>query len=203
MPFILAFFGAFNPPTRAHVCLSRHAMLITRADGVLFVPSKMEYIRDFQKKSGVFSDAERLDMLSLIAAARPWIKVTDMELKAPSQPYTYDTLCRLKDSGLSPKLLIGSDNLAGLDQCWYRAESILTEFGVVCVRRAGDDANAMINGLPRLDRLRAHIDVVDAPYDWRYLSSTRARSLIAQTPPDIEALRAIVPEELEGLKRWL
>lgn len=203
MAFTLAFFGAFNPPTRAHVCLSRHAMLTTRADGVLFVPSKMEYIRDFQKKSGVFSDAARLDMLRLIAAARPWLKVTDMEIKAAKQPYTYDTLCRLRESGLTPKLLIGSDNLPGLGKCWYRAESILAEFGVVCVRRAGDDDEAMISRLPRLNRLKARIFIVDAPEDWRHLSSTRARSLMSQTPPDTEALRAVVPEELDGLKRWL
>ena len=59
----LAFFGAFNPPTLAHLSLARFAMERTGGKRVYFVPSKVEYIREEQEKAGAYGDAERLKML--------------------------------------------------------------------------------------------------------------------------------------------
>ena len=63
----LAFFGAFNPPTKAHIDLAEFAMRATGRDDVIYVPSKMEYIRFQQKKNYAFSDKNRIDMLARIA----------------------------------------------------------------------------------------------------------------------------------------
>ena len=46
MKRVLAFFGAFNPPTVAHVESARFAMERTGREGVVFVPSKSVYIRE-------------------------------------------------------------------------------------------------------------------------------------------------------------
>ena len=59
----LAFFGAFNPPTLAHVELARRAMILSGRECVLFVPSKSGYITDQQGKDYAFTDEERLEML--------------------------------------------------------------------------------------------------------------------------------------------
>ena len=107
----LAFFGAFNPPTVAHVELACFAMEATGREGVVFVPSKSVYIRDEQGKDFAYSDWQRLEMLRRAAASRPWMAVTDWELKAEVQPRTYETLCHLRDEGYAPTLLIGSDKL--------------------------------------------------------------------------------------------
>ena len=40
MKNVLAFFGAFNPPTRAHLELADFARRETGRDGVIFVPSR-------------------------------------------------------------------------------------------------------------------------------------------------------------------
>ena len=53
----LAFFGAFNPPTRAHLELAQFAMKKTGAEKVVFVPSKETYISGEQ---GFF---QRLELL--------------------------------------------------------------------------------------------------------------------------------------------
>ena len=37
---VLAFFGAFNPPTMAHVMMAQKALQETGKEGVVFVPSK-------------------------------------------------------------------------------------------------------------------------------------------------------------------
>ena len=46
----LAFFGAFNPPTVAHLELARFALEALGAEQVIFVPSKSMYIRGKQGK---------------------------------------------------------------------------------------------------------------------------------------------------------
>ena len=67
----LAFFGAFNPPTVAHIRLAEFAMREAGAQNVLFVPSKSGYIRDSQQKDFAFQDEDRLAMLDKIAKTRP------------------------------------------------------------------------------------------------------------------------------------
>ena len=69
----LAFFGAFNPPTVAHLNLARFAMTATEAQQVIFVPSKAVYIRAEQGKDFAYTDAERLAMLRKAAESRPWM----------------------------------------------------------------------------------------------------------------------------------
>jgi nicotinic acid mononucleotide adenylyltransferase len=63
----LAFFGAFNPPTLAHVELARRAMILSGRECVLFVPSKAAYITVNQGKDYAFTDEERLEMLCSVA----------------------------------------------------------------------------------------------------------------------------------------
>ena len=46
----LAFFGAFNPPTTAHLELARYALEQTGRESVVFVPSRSAYIREEQGK---------------------------------------------------------------------------------------------------------------------------------------------------------
>ena len=81
----LAFFGAFNPPTRAHIDLAEVAREAVGAEDVIFVPSKSVYIRDEQKKSFVFSDEDRIKMLQRITADRPKARWTDIEMNRPLQ----------------------------------------------------------------------------------------------------------------------
>ena len=66
MKKVLAFFGAFNPPTIAHVEMAEKAMEETGREGVVFVPSRMTYIEKEQGKNFAFGDMERLSMLTRI-----------------------------------------------------------------------------------------------------------------------------------------
>ena len=70
----LAFFGAFNPPTIAHLALAEFAMKAVGEDCVVFVPSKTAYIEDEQGKSYAFSDGERTSCRSWSTAGGTWRK---------------------------------------------------------------------------------------------------------------------------------
>ena len=149
----LAFFGAFNPPTAAHLDLARFALEETGAKRVIFVPSRTIYIRDEQGKEEVYSEDRRLEMLRKAAENRPWMIVTDLEMRMERQPRTYETLCRLRDKGYDCALLMGSDKLPELEHGWLYVDEIVKEFGIVCLTRGGDVCAEMIRNDPYLQKL--------------------------------------------------
>ena len=190
---VLAFFGAFNPPTVAHIALAEEAMARTGREAVVFVPSRADYIRHAQGKDFAFSGQARLDMLAACAAARPWMRVCDWELYQRAQPRTYETLRYLRGAGMDAMLLVGSDKLKELQTVWRHTDKIAREFGFCCLTRGEDDVRAMIENDPFLRAL--NILVIETPPDTRGVSSTAARRLIAHGADD-EALSAMLPREI-------
>ena len=199
----LAFFGAFNPPTVAHVDLSEYAMRAAGFDRVIFVPSKQSYIEGNQGKNFAFSDAERLDMFSRIAANRPWMEYTDIELRSETQPRTYSTLQQLRDRGICASLLLGSDKLTEFETGWKNVPEICREFGMVIMRRSNDDCEAILNSTPFLRGIRPYIQLVDTPSEYASVSSSAVRSLVLEIREAHRRLDELVPPELNGLREYL
>ena len=193
MKNVLAFFGAFNPPTRAHVELADFAFRAAGREGVIFVPSRADYIRNDQGKDGVLSGETRLAMLEKLAETRPWMEVTGRELREPVQPRTYVTLCSLRKDGYAPALLIGSDKLPELST-WKYMPDLIHEFGIVCLARGVDDCRGIVETDPFLKELRDHITLLDTPDDWRDISSSKVREALRQGRQ--EDLARMVPEEI-------
>ena len=196
MTLSLAFFGAFNPPTRAHIELAECAMRESGREKVIFVPSQTRYIKEDQKKDYAFSDADRLDMLARIAAERPWMAFTDIEMHQPVQPHTYDTLCMLRDLGEQPSLLVGADKVAELETRWMHVEEISREFGIVCMDRDDIQCEVLIRNSEFLSSL--NITVVKVPETYKEVSSTHARELLNQIKALQQELNDILPPELEN-----
>ncbi|MBQ6341508.1 MAG: hypothetical protein IJI41_00140 [Anaerolineaceae bacterium] len=197
MAHSLAFFGAFNPPTRAHVDLAEIAMRQTGAGYVTFVPSKSTYILDFQKKDFAFSDEDRIGMLKQIAEKREWLHWTDIELKSETQPRTYETLCKLRDMGENPSLLLGADKLPELEHLWIHVPEIASEFGIVCMDRGTTSCEELIQSSPFLTSL--NLRVVHVPNEYKSVSSTKIRELFTQLQQIKETLQPLLPPELSDL----
>lgn len=193
----LAFFGAFNPPTRAHVDLSEIAMHALGRDEVIFVPSKSGYIMESQKKNFAFSDEKRIEMLAKIAANRPWMRFTDIEMKQQTQPRTYSTLCMLRELGETPAMLVGADKLEELEHLWQFVPEIAEEFGIVVMERSGIDCEKVISEDDFLSSL--NIQLVKIPSEYRDISSTRARECLFHITEYGKELKAILPPELSNL----
>ena len=197
MPRTLAFFGAFNPPSRAHIDLADCARQQIGARDVIFVPSKSSYITGFQGKGFAFSDEDRIAMLKQIADNRPWMRWTDIEMKQPDQPHTYDTLCMLRDLGEEPSLLIGADKLLELDYLWAKVREISDEFGIVCMDRSDIDCEAVIRRNEFLSSL--NLTVVHVPEDYKAFSSTRIRASLEELYTLQSTLQELLPPELAEL----
>ncbi len=195
----LAFFGAFNPPTSAHLSLARFAMERTGAEQVIFVPSRAAYIREDQGKDFAYSDEQRLTMLRTAAASRPWMRVYDGEIRQDEQPRTYTTLCRLRDEGLTASLLMGSDKLPELEKGWRHVREIAEEFGIVCLTRGSDECERMIREDPYLKTLAPYIRVLETPEETRNVSSTAVRQRVKQIREASEAIAEMVPAEIVPL----
>lgn len=195
----LAFFGAFNPPTLAHLNLARFALDQTGREQVLFVPSKSVYIREEQGKDFAYSDERRLRMLRAAAESRPWMAVCDLEIRQERQPRTYETLCRLREQGVTAALLLGSDKLAELGDRWLYVREIAEEFGIVCLARGADDCERMIRESAFLREIAPAIRLLETPAETRDVSSTRVRALVTGLPETEKEIAQLVPAEILGL----
>ncbi len=185
----LAFFGAFNPPTAAHLGLAEFALRQTGREQAVFIPSKSVYIRDEQGKDFAYTDARRLRMLEKAAQTRPWMRVSGWEMRQPRQPRSYETLCHLREEGIQASLLFGSDKLPELEHGWLHVREIAEEFGFVVLCRGGDECRKMIAEDPYLRTLSPHITVLDTPEETRNVSSTQVRRLVRE-------LGTLVPQEI-------
>lgn len=196
----LAFFGAFNPPTVAHLELARFAREKTGAEQAVFVPSRAVYIREAQGKDYAYTDAQRLAMLRAAAEKRPWMAVTDWEMRQERQPRSYETLCHLREEEGGPvKLLMGSDKLPELEHGWLHVEEIVREFGIVCLTRGADECGRMLREDPYLRSLADGIMVLETPESLRGVSSTEVRKRIREIRRMEEELERLVPPEIREL----
>lgn len=199
----LVFTGAFNPPTRAHIVLPYEAMKQCEEDCVIYVPSKMTYITEEQKKEFAYTDRERIAMLEKIAADKDWMKISTYELRSESQPRTYTTLCYLRDQGYECRLLFGSDKLRELETNWLHVDEIMKEFGVVCMKRADDPVEEWIEEDPYLSQYKEYITLADTDPAYSSASSTAIRTKMQMIRDEKERLKEMMPEELEGLWEYL
>lgn len=197
----LAFFGAFNPPTAAHLKLARFALEATGREKVVFVPSRAEYIRTEQGKDFAYDDPMRLEMLRRAADARPWMEVTDWELRQEAQPRTYRTLRHLKEEGFDAALLMGSDKLPELEHGWRYVKEIAEEFGIVCLARGSDECSRMIREDPYLCSLAPFIRILETPEETRNISSTQVRRLVREACVTQEELERMTVPEIAPLLR--
>ena len=195
MKHVLAFFGAFNPPTRAHLELADFARRKTGAGGVIFVPSRTDYIRNDQGKDSAFSNEARLEMLNTLAESRPWMLVSGWELQQETQPRSYITLCHLREEGYAPSLLLGSDNLRQLSSGWKYVPEIAREFGIVCLARSVDSCESIIRESPLLTSLSDCITVLETPDEWKEISSSAVREALRR-PQDPDTLARMIPGEI-------
>ena len=193
----LAFFGAFNPPTVAHLELARFAREKTGAEQAVFVPSRAVYIREAQGKDYAYTDEQRLAMLRAAAEKRPWMAVTDWEMRQERQPRSYETLCHLREEEGGPvKLLMGSDKLPELEHGWKHVGDIAREFGFVCNGRGTDECETMIREDPYLSTLAEYIEVVQSSDLLRGVSSTGVRRRLSRIRALKREVQALVPNEV-------
>lgn len=193
----LVFGGAFNPPTNAHIALANFAREMIGYEKVVFVPSKMNYITDDQKKDFAFSDSQRYEMLCAIAYDHPWMDVSAYEIQLKNQPRTYETMVYLSGFYDHIQLLFGSDKLEELETGWKHVDEIMNQFGVVCMQRSFDDCHTLIQTHPYLKQYQKYVTCIQTPDTYQSISSTQVRKLYKQK--EYTKLQHYIPIQIQQL----
>lgn len=127
--------GTFDPVHNGHFQVAEAILNAFELDRMLFVPA---FTPPHKRKRIISSPFHRLAMLALATADTPTMFVSTLELEAPAQPYTIETLNRLREE-LQPVRLffvMGADSFRDVTT-WRDYEKILTSFDVVVATRPG------------------------------------------------------------------
>jgi nicotinate-nucleotide adenylyltransferase len=129
--------GTFDPVHNGHFKVAEAALTAFAMDQMLFVPA---FTPPHKRKRAISSPFHRLAMLALATADSPTMFVSTVELEAPSQPYTIETLGRLQ-ADLDPARLffvMGGDSFREVTS-WREYEEILSAYDVIVATRPGFD----------------------------------------------------------------
>lgn len=127
--------GTFDPPHVGHLMMAEEVRRRLCLDEVIFIPAGEPWIKASQKVSPA---AERLAMVKLAVAGRPYFSVSDMEVRRPGPSYTWETLDELHRSYPGDELyfILGWDNLASLPS-WHKPERIIAAAHLAAAPRVG------------------------------------------------------------------
>lgn len=200
---VIAFCGAFNPPTVAHLHAAQLAIECVNADLLLWVPSKTNYIREVQHKDRVFTDDERMEMLLKMLMGDGWyslpgfekMQVLPWELYSKTQPKTFETLdaIQIEHPQAQVYLLMGSDKLPELEHGWANIEYLLSHYKIIVLPRFNENVPEIIAGNDFLSTHKESFVVCSKGVEEQNLSSTEARKEIRKVEKELEALKKMLP----------
>ena len=127
--------GTFDPVHFGHLAVAETVSNAFALERIFFVPA---FTPPHKRKRMISSPFHRMAMLALATVDSPKMFISTVELEAPAQPYTIETLGRLR-AELQPARLffvMGADSFADVTS-WREYEAILNEYDVVVVTRPG------------------------------------------------------------------
>jgi nicotinate-nucleotide adenylyltransferase len=130
------FGGTFDPVHRGHLAIAEEARKSLGIAEVILVPAGQPVS---EKKDPVSPAADRLEMLRLAVAGKPYLKVSTLELERPGPSYTVDTIaeiCRQRGGKDVICFILGWDSLAQVGK-WHEPERIISLCYLVAVPRPG------------------------------------------------------------------
>ncbi|GAV68820.1 CTP_transf_2 domain-containing protein [Cephalotus follicularis] len=190
---VLVATGSFNPPTFMHLRMFELARDALNAEGYWVIGGYMSPVNDAYKKRGLISADHRIQLCNLACRSSEFIMVDPWEANQSSYQHTLTVLSRVK-SFLSENGLISMDSLKVMLVCgsdllhsfsipgvWIREQvrTICRDYGVVCIRREGQDLEKIITDNEILKENESNIKMVDELVQ-NEISSTRLRECVSR-----------------------
>ena len=130
--------GTFDPVHVGHIAIAQSLLKLFALDKVLFIPA---YVAPHKREKRVTPALHRYAMLALATQMESRLQVSTIELDAPEQPYTIDTLARLqrefdRHHAAAPQLffVMGVDSWSEITT-WREWEQLLQMMNHVVVTR--------------------------------------------------------------------
>ena len=130
---IAIFGGSFNPVHTGHAIIASTVARQEYVDEVWMMVSPQNPLK---ADKTMMPEEERLQLVRLVADETEGVYGSDFEFGLPRPTYTYNTLCRLRETYPQHEftLLIGSDNWRIFSR-WRNSLNIIEEFGVIIYQR--------------------------------------------------------------------
>ncbi|KAL3523826.1 hypothetical protein ACH5RR_016660 [Cinchona calisaya] len=190
---VLVSTGSFNPPTYMHMRCFELARDALNSEGFCVIGGYMSPVNDAYNKKGLISAEHRLVMCNLACKSSEFVMVDSWEANQSTFQRTLTVLSRIKtslcESGLLPSgtlkvmLICGSDLLESFSTpgVWIpdQVRTICRDFGLVCIRRGGQDVEKIISDDDILSNYKDNIKVGDEVVP-NGISSTGLRDCISR-----------------------
>lgn len=190
---VLVSTGSFNPPTYMHLRCFELARDAVNTQGFSVIGGYMSPVNDSYKKKGLIHAEHRIAMCNLACRSSDFVMVDSWEASQSSYQRTLTVLSRIKtslcESGVVPGeslkvlLVCGSDLLESfsIPGVWIpeQVTAICRDFGLVCIRRGGQDVEHIISKDNILNEYKNNITVVDEVVP-NGISSTGLRDCISK-----------------------
>ncbi|MBU4691324.1 nicotinate-nucleotide adenylyltransferase [Mycoplasma zalophi] len=126
--------GTFDPITKGHIKIAKHAIENLSLDKLIFIPA---YINPFKTKQKSVDCNHRFNMINLILEDKMEVSAFEINKKGPS--YTIETLKYFKNKFPNDELffLFGSDNLNSINK-WKNIDEFKNFAQLVCYRRSNN-----------------------------------------------------------------
>ncbi|RXH86873.1 hypothetical protein DVH24_022146 [Malus domestica] len=156
---VLVATGSFNPPTYMHLRMLELARDALNSEGFCVIGAYISPVNDAYNKKGLISAEHRVQMCHLACKSSEFIMVDPWEARQSSFQRTLTVLSRVKgflsEAGMIPSeslkcmLVCGSDLLQSfvIPGFWIpeQVRSICGDYGVVSIRRDGQDVDKIIS----------------------------------------------------------
>ena len=184
---VLLYGGTFDPPHNGHLNNLRAAAGRVLPDLAVVMPAG---VPPHKAAPDLASAGERFAMCRLAAQGKPWLELSDIEMRREGKSYTAETLEEL--SALYPQdqfyLLMGEDMFLTLGR-WYRPETIFSLASVCTTPRSPDGLDALRQkALEYTGQFQARCFLEHIPY--LPISSTQVRQAVARG----EDVSGLVPQ---------
>ncbi|XP_059283238.1 nicotinamide/nicotinic acid mononucleotide adenylyltransferase isoform X2 [Lycium ferocissimum] len=189
---VLVSTGSFNPPTYMHMRCFELARDALTSEGFCVIGGYMSPVNDAYKKKCLISAEHRVAMCQLACKSSEFVMTDPWEASQDSYQRTLTVLSRIKtaisggnlaSTDLMVMLVCGSDLLESFSTpgVWLpeQVRSICRDFGLVCVRRGGQDVERIIACDDILNEYKKNIRVVDEVVP-NGISSTGLRDCISK-----------------------
>ncbi|KAM0925465.1 hypothetical protein ACQ4PT_004137 [Festuca glaucescens] len=194
---VLVATGSFNPPTYMHLRMFELAKDELQQRGYSVLGGYMSPVNDAYKKKDLLPAIHRIRLCELACGSSSFVMVDPWEAMQKGYQRTLTVLSRVKNSlckdgladqgiysegcSLKVMLLCGSDLLESFSTpgVWIpdQVRAICRDFGVVCIRREGNDVQRLISKSETLQECRDSIISVDEIVP-NQISSSRVRECI-------------------------
>lgn len=127
------FGGTFDPVHKGHILVAEIARRQMDLDEVIFIPAGKPPHKTDKK---IESNDDRLNMLLLATADKPYFKVSDFELKQKEKSYSVNLIRHFKEElkGAELFFIIGADSLYNLPK-WYHYEELMEMTNFIVISR--------------------------------------------------------------------